>query len=267
MEKEEIIKTLQKFGLTEYEAKTYVALSLLGLAKASEISKQACVPQSKIYTTLESLMEKQLVETSGERPKLFKAVTPRFVIRSLLEAKEKEFRNLREKAFLISRLLRPIEVDEELVEGIWVQKTEKYMESLDKLIQLLKKARRFVYELMESLPYSSSYRRALLEAKARGVKLHLITTNLENWEKVKWYLRSGIKLKLADVGMHPRIIVIDGEEAIVRLEDGNKLSFHSIWSKDPSFVNMLSNYMRSLWERGKEVKVSKSSTLIYNSLT
>ncbi|MEM5766594.1 MAG: helix-turn-helix domain-containing protein [Candidatus Aenigmatarchaeota archaeon] len=257
MEGEEIIKTLKKFGLTEYEARAYVSLSLLGQAKASEISKQAHIPQSKIYVALESLMEKQLVEISEERPKLFKAVAPQFVIKSLIKAKEEEFRVLKQKAFLISRLLRPIEVSEELADGVWVQKTEKYIESLDRLVQMLKKAKRCVYDLTKSLPFSSSYRQALLEAKARGAKLHLITTSLESLEKVEWYLKSGIKLKFVDVGLHPRIIVIDEREAMVRLENGCKLSFHSIWSKDPSFVNMLNNYIKSLWIEAKKVNANE----------
>lgn len=264
MEKEEIIKTLQKFGLTEYESKAYVTLSLLGQAKASEISKQACIPQSKIYVTLQSLMEKQLVEICEERPKLFRAVTPQFVIKSLLEAKESEFKDLKQKAFLISRLLRPIEVDEEFAEGVWIQKTEKYMEILDKLVQMFRKAKRYVYDFAKSLPYSSSYREALVDCKERGIKLHIMVTNgLENMEKVRWYLRCGIKVRVVELGLHPRIVVVDGEEVMVRLENGNKLSFHSIWSKDPSFVNMLDNYMKSLWERGKEVKLSKNGLAFY----
>ncbi|MEM5878997.1 MAG: helix-turn-helix domain-containing protein [Candidatus Aenigmatarchaeota archaeon] len=263
MEKEEIIKTLQKFGLTEYESKAYVTLSLLGPTKASEISKQACVPQSKIYVTLESLMEKQLVEISEERPKLFKAVTPQFVIKSLLEAKEEEFKELKQKAFLISRLLRPIEVDEEFAEGVWVQKTEKYMEILDKLVQMFKKARRYVYDFTKNLPYSSSYREALLDCKERGIKVRLMVTNgFENMEKVKWYLKGGIKLRIVELGLHPRIVVVDGKEAMVRLENGEKLNFHSIWSKDPSFVNMLDSYMRSLWERAKEVKLGIKNSFV-----
>jgi len=70
-------------------------------------------------------------------------------------------------------------------------------------------------------------------------------------------LKSGIKLRFVDVGLHPRIIVVDGREVMVRLENGEKLSFHSIWSKDPSFVNMVDGYMKSLWERAREIDLRK----------
>jgi len=104
----------------------------------------------------------------------------------LLKAKEEEFKSLKQKAFLISRLLRPIEVDEDLAEGVWVQKTEKYMEILDKLVQMFRKAKRYVYDLTKSLPYSSSYREALFECKRKGIKLHIMaTSSSENLDKVK----------------------------------------------------------------------------------
>jgi len=258
MQKEEIIETLQKFGLTEYESKAYVTLSLLGPAKASEISKQAEVPQSKIYVTLESLMEKQLVEVSQERPKLFKAITPSFVIKNLLEAKEEEFKSLKQKAFLVSRLLRPIEVDEEIVEGIWVQKVEKYMEILDRLVQMVKKAKKYVYDVTKSLPYSSSYREALLDCKEKGVSLHVMAMGLEDREKVKWYVKNGIKVKLLEAKNHPRILAVDGREVAIRIDNG-KPAFQSIWSSDPSFVSMMDNYLKNLWKNAREVSLREIS--------
>jgi sugar-specific transcriptional regulator TrmB len=258
MQKEEIIETLQKFGLTEYESKAYVTLSLLGPAKASEISKQADVPQSKIYVTLESLMEKQLVEVSQERPKLFKAITPSFVIKNLLEAKEEEFKSLKQKAFLVSRLLRPIEVDEEIVEGIWVQKVEKYMEILDRLVQMVKKAKKYVYDVTKSLPYSSSYREALLDCKEKGVSLHVMAMGLEDREKVKWYVKNGIKVKLLEAKNHPRILAVDGREVAIRIDNG-KPAFQSIWSSDPSFVSMMDNYLKNLWKNAREVNLREIS--------
>jgi len=258
MQKEEIIETLQKFGLTEYESKAYVTLSLLGQAKASEISKQANVPQSKIYVTLENLMEKQLVEVSQERPKLFKAITPSFVIKNLLEAKEEEFKSLKQKAFLVSRLLRPIEVDEEIVEGIWVQKVEKYMEILDRLVQMVKKAKKYVYDVTKSLPYSSSYREALLDCKEKGVSLHVMAMSLEDMEKMKWYVKNGIKVKLLEARNHPRILAIDGKEVAIRIDNGKPV-FQSIWSSDPSFVSMMDNYLKNLWKMAREVNLREIS--------
>jgi sugar-specific transcriptional regulator TrmB len=183
---------------------------------------------------------------------MFKAITPSFVIRNLLEVKEEEFKSLKQKAFLISRLLRPIEADEEIVEGIWIQKIERYMEVLDRLVQMLKKARRYVYDVTRDLPYSFKYREALLDCKERGVSLHVMAMGLDDGEKVKWYLKNGIKVKFLEAKAHPRIIAIDGREVVIRLDD-YRPGFHSIWSQDPSFVSMMDNYLKNLWEKAERV--------------
>jgi len=260
MQKEEIIQTLQKFGLTEYESKTYVTLALLGSAKASDISKQSVVPQSKIYVTLESLMEKQLVEIFDGRPKQFRAVAPQSVIRSLLEEKKEEFVDLKQKAFAISSLLRPIEADEEVIEGVWMQKGEKYMEVLDRLAQMLKKAKEYVYDVTRDFSYSSKYREAVLNCKKRKVKLFIMAMRIDesNYQRAKWYFDHGIKLRVFEASVHPRIMIVDGREVSIRLDydpQKSKFGFQSIWSRDPSFVSMMDNYMKNMWEGAKEVNL------------
>ena len=258
MQKEEIAQTLQRFGLTQYESKAYVSLALLGPAKANDISKDSLVPQSKIYVTLENLMEKQLVEIFEGRPKMFRAVAPQSVIKDLIEEKKEEFVDLKQKAFAISGLLRPIEADEEVIEGVWVQKGEKYMEVLDRLSQMLKKAKDYVYDVTRDFSYSSKYREAILGCKKRGVKLHIMAMRIgeDNYQRARWYFEHGIRLKVFDVDIHPRIMVVDGREVSIRLDYDpvkSRFGFHSIWSRDPSFVGMVDNYLKNLWEDAREV--------------
>ena len=45
MDKDELLAVLKDFGLTEYEAKAYVALVALGPARAGQISVEANLPQ------------------------------------------------------------------------------------------------------------------------------------------------------------------------------------------------------------------------------
>lgn len=266
MQKEEIAEFLQKFGLTLYESKAYVALALLGQAKALEISKEAEIPPSKIYTTLEALMKKQLIEISEERPKKFKVIAPQYVIKNLLEAKKEEFSDLKQKAYLISRILKPIEVEEDEIEGVWVQRIENYMENIDRSVQLLKKARESVFDI-SCLSYSSKYREALLDCKKRRVKIHLILTKIdkERLLGVKWYIQNGINLKFMNLDHHPRVLVIDGKEVSIRIEHENKLGFHSIWSKDPCFVSMLHNYLKVLWGKAKEVNLKNLNRFVVDN--
>jgi len=266
MQKEEIAQVLQKFGLTQYESKAYVTLALLGEAKALEISKEAGIPQSKIYSTLENLMKKQLIEILDERPKRFKVIAPSYVIKNFLKAKKEELLDLKKKAYLVGRILKPIEMDEDEIEGVWVQRSESYMENLERSVELLKKAKKSVFDVCK-LSYSSSYREALLECKKRKVDVHLILTKIEK-EKllgIKWYLENDIKLKFFEIEHHPRVLVIDGKEVSIKIEHGNGFGFQSIWSKDPCFVKMVENYMKVLWEKAKDVNLKSLAELMKNN--
>jgi sugar-specific transcriptional regulator TrmB len=51
------ISTLQKLGLTYYEAKAYLALMITGVTKPSILSEESEIPRTKIYGVLKSLEE------------------------------------------------------------------------------------------------------------------------------------------------------------------------------------------------------------------
>ncbi|MBW3582466.1 MAG: hypothetical protein KY455_05135 [Euryarchaeota archaeon] len=70
---EERVSTLQSFGLTENQAKAYLALLELGRATASALNKLSGVPRNKVYSVVEELNEKGLVEIVLEDPIVFEA--------------------------------------------------------------------------------------------------------------------------------------------------------------------------------------------------
>ncbi|HBH46622.1 MAG: hypothetical protein A2445_05060 [Candidatus Jacksonbacteria bacterium RIFOXYC2_FULL_44_29] len=56
-----MLSTLQKLGLTEKEARVYLASLELGSAKIPEIAKKSKIKRTTVYVILESLMQKGLV--------------------------------------------------------------------------------------------------------------------------------------------------------------------------------------------------------------
>src|SRR3989454_12472171 len=70
----ERIRKLREFGLTEYQARAYLALLDLGTATASQIPPIARVPRTRIYATMQQLHEKGLVEIIPETPLKYKPV-------------------------------------------------------------------------------------------------------------------------------------------------------------------------------------------------
>lgn len=126
---------------------------------------------------------------------------------------------------------------------------------------MLRKAKEYVYDVTRDFSYSSKYREALLDCKERRVKLYIMAMNgmdKENFQRARWYFAHRIRLRIFDASIHPRIMVVDGKEVSIRLDyepEKSKFGFHSIWSRDPSFVSMMDNYMKNLWERAREVNL------------
>ncbi len=76
MQMESVVEKLQHVGLTEYEAKAYLALLNAHLSTATQASEKSGVPRTKIYSVLESLKNKGWVRVYSGVPLLFKAVDP-----------------------------------------------------------------------------------------------------------------------------------------------------------------------------------------------
>jgi sugar-specific transcriptional regulator TrmB len=82
---ESVVEKLQRVGLTEYEAKAYLALLIAHLSTATRVSEKSGVPRTKIYSVLEALKNKGWVRVYSGLPLLFKAVEP---LRVFEKAKE-----------------------------------------------------------------------------------------------------------------------------------------------------------------------------------
>ena len=76
----QLIRNLEKLGLTENEAKAYVGIVSLREATAREIHELTNVPRAKIYEILKVLAKKGYIEVRQGSPTYFRAVDPEQVI-------------------------------------------------------------------------------------------------------------------------------------------------------------------------------------------
>lgn len=95
-----LLSLLIELGLTENEAKTYLALNRIGLSTTSRIVDAADISSGKVYETLERLHKKGLVATSQINGiKHFQTTAPEALTTYLeeqkkqLQAKEEQLRN------------------------------------------------------------------------------------------------------------------------------------------------------------------------------
>jgi len=98
---EEVIKLLKEYNLNSYEAKAYYVLLLLGESTATSISREAQIPQQRVYDALRSLERKGFVQVKSTVPKRYvplplrKALTNRIrQLRLEFEIKEDNLKKL-----------------------------------------------------------------------------------------------------------------------------------------------------------------------------
>ncbi|HMK47199.1 MAG TPA: helix-turn-helix domain-containing protein [Methanocella sp.] len=72
----EVIGQLKEMGLTEYDSKVYLTLVSKSPLAATDISREADVPMSKIYGVLSRLENGGWISVVPERPKQYRALDP-----------------------------------------------------------------------------------------------------------------------------------------------------------------------------------------------
>lgn len=259
MKVEEIVETLREFGLNDYEARTYSTLVFLGPSKAGEISRESNVPQSKIYEVLDLLVDRQLVEVLEGRPKEYKAVNPENALGNLVRNEEKKVSVLKAKASGIKNVLKKVNGSgEETIEGVWTIKGRKYTEFFDKVADIIDKSENYVYGITRDFSKTARLSQALVGCLKRGVKVRVVAlepVTPENYWRAKWYQSHGIQLRIFETKIHPRIVLIDGKEVIMRLDHDpmkrENFLFTALWSAHSSLVKVMDSYMKDLWEKAQ----------------
>ncbi len=89
---------LYRLGLNEYQSKCLCTLIKQGDMTAEEVSEEAEVPYSKVYSVLKNLEDMGMVISTEERPKRFVAKDEEKAIDFLINRKERELSRIRQEA-------------------------------------------------------------------------------------------------------------------------------------------------------------------------
>jgi sugar-specific transcriptional regulator TrmB len=256
-----ILENLQEFGLSEWEAKVFSSLVLLGQASAGKIAKMSEVPQSKIYLVLENLIDKQLVEILNSRPREYKAIPPESALSLLIEQKQKVVEDLQRKLKTVLAELR-MQPQERIFSGVWISRGKNWFEHFNRMADMLNRSKKYVYGMARDFSHSQNYMQALTGAVHRKVKIRIISLQPitpEIFLRVKWYLDRGIEVKVYPTSLHPRILLIDGKEVLLRIdhepEKREHFRFSSVWIDDPQLVKVFDTYLKNIWQGAKSLRL------------
>jgi sugar-specific transcriptional regulator TrmB len=257
--KESLISDLREFGLSEYEAKAYLALTTHGPLPASSVSVFSRIPQSKVYEVLKSLNTKCLAEYWNGKPLRYKAVNPFFALKKMLNQKMMKIDCLREKTNQLIKELKPFKEN-----GFSSWSSKGKLAAMERAAEMITKAKDFGFATTSHFSRYPVLDQAYINALKKGVKIKMLGTSALDREKVAratWYLRHGVDVRILPLDMHVTIGLVDDNEVCIRL-DNSSLDSDVFWSNNPAMVGVFKGYFNELWKRAKRFKMSTSKSYL-----
>lgn len=230
------VDALERLGLSNYEAKVFIALQTLGTGTARDVYRVSEIPRSQVYGAAESLAEQGLIEVQHSTPMQYRPV-------SLAEAEElleAQFENERAQAFDYLESVRDHHHESgEEREDIWSVDGEEHVS--DRIEHLFRTAEtRIVFGARSVDLVNTALREALSEAIDRGIEVEIVSENadvralFEDAPMAVYASPENLRNKRA-----ARMVVVDDQAVLlsVRGEDDEREA--AFWSESSGFATVL----------------------------
>ncbi len=239
-----VLEALREVGLTEHEARAYIALVTLGELTAIKISEATSIPYSKIYGVLNDLKGRGWIGVKGGRPKTYFPRSPIDALRSVKMQIENRFQ-IYERIILED--LQPLYEDERIKEKpeIWIIRGNKNMVS--NVVRVIKSTR---HRLMIAIPNMKPeiYEHVLpLLRQLQNVEIQVLLT------KGSFHILKRIAPTLGEVRVKDEMfgggVISDGRECLIFL--GEEHGHLAVWSDHIGLTAIAKVYFGYLWETAK----------------
>ena len=253
----ERIRKLRDFGMTEYQARVYLALLDLGTATASQIPPISRVPRTRIYATMQQLHEKGLVEIIPETPLKYKPVPfSKFLTKRASE--------MREKAENLEASLAQFEKEFSIVGGQLVVEAGRFeavygrRNARERLIKMYSGAKGEAYGIGTTQSpgrIMKAFGSILQEKKKDGVALHYAFPVTEaNWKDVG-NLEAVAEVRNIDFHMPVYMHVVDRREFLMSHPIPDDDSSYrgediAIWTNDEAIAGAMQAMAEKIWSTG-----------------
>jgi sugar-specific transcriptional regulator TrmB len=264
-----LAESLRRAGLTAYESEAYLALLSERELTAEDIAKMTSVPITRVYGTLEQLMQKGFARVVESRPKRYIAIAP--------EEAKKEYithlrRNFESNLLSVEETLQHLQKD---VEPLYVEshlqvKAEELLEPLDDLETMEKRTDGYVRNASHEILISTALfswlpkiKSQLRNSLARGVKVKILmqTEQTPMGKHLKELARAGAQIRDTKEPWHPvRGSLIDNRDLIFVIwaaeeveRHWNPIVFTPHHTKNPGLIRIFRESFDYRWNNAKRV--------------
>jgi sugar-specific transcriptional regulator TrmB len=253
---DEDAQTLSKLGLTNAEAKVYLALVKSGSSKAQEIAKVSEVARPDVYRTISRLQEMGLVERIVSSPNEYRAIPIFDALSILFQRREKENSKLTEKVDVLLEkynALQKIVLKEKANQFILIPERETLIHERIKAMQNAKQEILIMIPLKKLGPAISNNPEAFSSPLERKVVIRIITEKPEDETTINKVI-AGLhencyfELRTLPPPLPANFGIYDEKEIL--LNTSSKSVFAGapdIWSNNPDIIELALDYFNIKW--------------------
>ena len=253
----EISQFIDQLDLNSYEKEVFLYLTTIDNADAKKIYQNTKVPKGRIYSVLNSLIEKNFVNIIPTSPKKYKIENIKNTLKNYLKTKQQSINQqikdinsikLKPKTF-------PLEKNAPSVYSFAGRE-----EHINALILLRNNAKKRIINIAPIFKGTFASNLSIYNAIKRGVDLRVITRKItkENKKNIKECLKLGAKVRYIDSPQIINFIINDKNELVLGLDDyRNKEESLNVYSKNKGLLLVLENYFENMWQTAHKINIKK----------
>jgi sugar-specific transcriptional regulator TrmB len=264
---EDSAKKLSEFGLTNYEAKVYLAAVKLGPTSASKISKIAKIRREEVYRTLPKLEKAGLIDRVLGRPVKIRAMPIKEALTFLINRKEEQAKqeisdlNSKRESILDSFEAETEEVDfeEETYHFSLISEKDAVAARTSAMIDESKNSIDIVDSSADVVRFILTYADALRNTIKRNVTVRILTVCPDDEGIIpdalgKHVPHHSFGLRYVDT-LPSRYLMFDHKQALITTTpDGTLSDMKRLWTDDFSLVGLIERDFEEQYAKSKDWK-------------
>jgi sugar-specific transcriptional regulator TrmB len=264
-----LTESLRRAGFTAYESEAYIALLKARELTAEDISRTTKIPITRVYGTLEQLMQKGFARIVQSRPKRYHAVPPNQAKQEYLVSLRRSFESnllsLEEIMYTLQKEVEPL-----YVEGHLQVKAEELLEPLENLqvmerrtSEQLQRADKEVLISTALFSWFPKIRERLRDALDRDVKVRILMqfNQSQMRRNLSELNKAGAQIRDTRDPWHPvRGTLIDNKELVFVIwaaeeteRHWNPIVYIPHYTRNPGFIRIFRESFDFRWGSAKRI--------------
>lgn len=268
------IDALTSFGLTEYEAKVYLALATRGVQKASALADISDIPRPHVYSVIKLLHEKGLIIIIPEKVAKYQAVPMDTVLKKLIQDRLESVKSLEAIGNDLIQLIGDKGSGSEEESGEKVRLYNGRWAIIDLIHKMMGRAStsfRFITNDRSFALTAAAYEQDLAALARKKIPSQFLLPiekdtlpMIERLAKdsVIRHLDSMDRLEALDPGEQEstflRVVVIDESEVLFIRATPGGTDESAIWTAQKELAKMISLMFRHMWRNAPDLDSKKA---------